>query len=401
MDTEVQKVINVSNLGPVGSKELPEHGFPINPAFLTEAVHAVSVNGITKLAEKFSPIQVFPLLNKLGPDDCDLAAQSLNALTEEIDYSFLLAVGWVYRLVVTKKSNHFENRNIPFSSNEDEGEYLARCLLSYPDIFHEVICRLVGDDYYKGVSFTLVKCNKAPTQIKNISFDKNLEEELKEHFKETGCGEFLKLLPSNHGRNHGISVERGGKRSGKAVIDLKENACSRRDRPRKTDITFYCPLTNCLWTSAKSRQDIAKYRILMGQTLFGDITAFTNQVGLNLTFLVQENLADIIQNFSAGRITKIKIKYAVLRSNSVEKEEKIFRSSRSGTLLENSSFMQKRTSEGIPVKVEFEVEFDDNPKKNDRITITETSLKTGNLIREEEMVAVLYGLGIMVKSYDA
>nr|BDT27416.1 hypothetical protein BHI3_08820 [Bacteriovorax sp. HI3] len=408
MDTEVQKVRNVikiveDNLS--GSKQLPEHGFPINPVFLTEAVHAVSINGLKKLAQKFSPTQVFPLIYDLNADECDVAVQRINDLKEEIDYGLLLSIGWIHRLALTNGTEHFENKNIMCSSEEELGEFLSRCLLDHTDVFYEVVNRIVGDEFYKGTSFAMFKCNKPRTQIIKIPFDSNLktefESDLKEHLKETGCGDFCNLLPNNYGKNNGIYVERGGKRNGKPVIDLHEKACSRRDRPRKTDIAFYEVSTHCLWMSAKGKHDILKYKMLMGEKLFGDPTAFKTQVGFKLNFVRTDDLSGMIQTVLQGRITKIKIKKVVFKSNSQSKKEQKFTAVRNGCLLEDSSFMQERMDAGIPCSILIEIEFNNNPKMRDKITFGESTLKTGNLIREEEMVAILYGLGIMEKSYDA
>ena len=59
-------------------------------------------------------------------------------------------------------------------------------------------------------------------------------------------------------------------------------------------------------------------------------------------------------------------------------EEKIFTAYNKNNLLENISFMQKRTSEGTPVKVEFMVEFDNNPKKNNGLN--EKDIDNKNLL---------------------
>lgn len=408
MDTEVQKVNNVikeSRLAHGGGKQLPEHGFPINPAFLTEAVHAVSVNGLKKLAQKFSPFQVFALVNDLNADEYDIAVQRINDLKEEIDYGLLLAIGWVHRLALTNGTEHFENKNIMCSSEEEVGEFLSRCLLEHESDFHEVVNRIVGDEFYKGTSFAMFKCNKPRNQILKATLDNKLKEEfeidLKEHLKETGCGDFCNLLPSNYGKNHGIYVERGGKRNGKPVIDLQEKACSRRDRPRKTDIVFYDVLTHCLWTSAKGRHDILKYKMLMGQKLFGDPTAFSIQVGFKLNFILSDDLSGVLQSVLKDRVTKIKIKKVVFKSNSQAKKEQKFTAVRNGCLLEDNGFMKERADAGTPSCVLIEIEFNNNPKMRDKVTLGESTLKTGNLVKEEEMVAILYGLGIMEKSYDA
>ena len=400
METEVQKVHNVSKKADV---KLPEAKMSLSHLVSPSVLAKITAQAVINVAEYLEPT-LHQKISQYTQSDVDRIAAEIRIC--EPSTSFTNALATIYRLDNVKDIERFHAEGFYPDLNEMNTVFLARMFVKQQQTFINIALRSAGDTYFKDRSYTIFVPKNVIPSLEDFKFTpeilKMVDERCKAHFKNRNYTDFCELISGNYGQHHGIEIGRGSPESGSAKV-AKGKAYYGTDRFRKTDNMFFDRDTGFVWISVQNvnKADLSFYIGLMSELLTGKVDSF-KPIKFNFRFLSGIGLTSVL-TASFGEVCSLRLRLASPHPRIGVSRKGAFTTDRhrEDCLTNYGDFMESRVKDTFK-EVKLHAILDADSGMKDVIVIKDSSIKTGNLIKEADMMHLLVNLQMLPKGpYNA
>lgn len=400
METETLKVRNVSKKADV---KLPDAKMSLSYLISTPVLAKITAQAIINVASSLEP-SLHQKISHYTQSDIDNIATEIR--TSEPSTDFINALATIYRLDSVKEIERFHAEGFRPEIDEMNTVFLARMFVEQQQTFINIALRSAGDTYFEDRAYTIFVPKNVIPNLENFKFTpeilKTVHERCKAHFKNRNYTDFCELISGNYGQHHGIEIGRGSPESGSAKV-AKGKAFYGTDRFRKTDNMFFDRETGFVWISVQNvnKTDLKFYIGLMSELLTGKADSF-RPIKFNFGFL---RCADLKTDLSVsfGEVCSLRLRLASPHPRIGLSRKGAFTTDkhREDCLTNYSDFMESRVQDTFK-EVKFHAILDADTGMKDVIVIKDSSIKTGNLIKEADMMQLLVNLQMLPKGpYNA
>lgn len=395
MDAEVQQARNVSKTLEV---KLPDAKMSLSYLMTPTVLAKITAPGIITLASFIEP-NLHKKISHYKQVDIEYIANEIR--TSEPSTNFINALATIYRLDSVKDIERFQAEGFSPRGEEMNTVFLARMFVEQHETFINVALRSAGDTYFEDRAYTIFVPKNVVAGLDDFKFTTEklelVRERCKAHFKNRNYTEFCELISGNYGQHHGIEIGRGSLESGSAKV-AKGKAFYGTDRFRKTDNMFFDRDTGFVWISVQNvnQTDLKFYIGLMSELLTGKPDSF-KPIKFNFTFLLTPALETLLVT-SFGDVCGLRLRSANASPKIGTSRKGPYTTGRhhEDCLTKYSDFMENRAGEKFKA-IKLHALLDANSGMKDVIEIKDSSIKTGNYIRETDMMQLLMTLNMLPK----
>jgi hypothetical protein len=282
------------------SAELPAF-VNVSQLISVEAIAETGVPEVIKLAERYSPDGVFPVIqNKKDASALFLAFRGYEISSAQ---PFINAWGAAHAMSDDDSLELLRREGFVLNPEHARGRMATDALLSDPDRFVKAYDRWIGSESFGGKRYRIYGSGKLKPEERPKSVSPDLIRQAKgecdRYFSGKGCGRVVSVHRFQADGKRGFLVLRGNVRSGKAKMDPKDQLVTRQDRDVRTDIVYFDERTARVWISSP-KADSEFYAGLMGELLLGNRGRFGRLQNLNLDFALAKSLAEVLLQSRKG-----------------------------------------------------------------------------------------------------
>ncbi|MFG1520353.1 hypothetical protein [Halobacteriovorax sp. ZH1_bin.1] len=400
METEVTKVCNVSKQP---STKLPDAKMNLSHLMTPTVFASITAPAIISIAKILEP-NLYKKISHFNQSHIDDISNEIRRSEPSTNFTNTLAT--IYRMDSVKDIERFHAEGFYPLEDEMNPVFLSRMFSEQPDLFYKIALRSAGDTYFEDRAYTIYVPKNVQLGIEDFKFTEEaldlVRERCKTHFKNRNYTDFCELISGNYGQHHGIEIGRGSLESGSAKV-AKGKAFFGTDRFRKTDNMFFDRDTGYIWISVQNvnKADLNFYIGLMSELLTGKPDSY-KPIKFNFNFLTGVDLETILST-SFGEVCGMKLRSASARPRLGASRKGPYTTGRhhEDCLIKYDDFMENRSIEKFKA-LKLHALLDASSGMKDVIEIKESSIKTGNQIKESDMMELLRVLGMLPRGpYNA